>query len=118
VPLVRLSLDFFGGKKRPVEALSLRSSYIYSFFSAVLFVNALAHFTHGISGEPFVGPYRFLVGSGLWNNLLNVVWGFVNIVLGYGLFVRAQPFSTTVKKRSFFAGVLAMGVFLCIVFTR
>jgi hypothetical protein len=118
VAAVRLAPDFLGGKEN--DRLSLRASeaYVYSFLSAVLFVNALAHFTHGISGEPFPGPYRFLVGPGLWNNLINVLWGFVNIVLGYAHFVRTEPLSSRANTIVFFCGVLAMGVFLCIVFTQ
>jgi hypothetical protein len=118
VAAVRLAPDFFGGQKNDRSPPSVSEAYVYSFLSAVLFVNALAHFTHGISGEPFPGPYQFVVGPGLWNNLINVLWGFVNVVLGYGHFVRTEPLSSRANTIAFFCGVLAMGVFLSIVFTH
>jgi hypothetical protein len=116
--IIRLSADFFNKKTGKKTQLPTMSAYFYSFFSAVLFVNALAHFTHGISGESFAGPYKFLFSSGVVNHLANVIWGFVNIVLGYLLFVRSEPFSTTNKKATFFIGILAMGIFLCLVFSH
>jgi FtsH-binding integral membrane protein len=115
---LRLVFAYFVGKRAGLPPLSGNEALVSSFFSAVLLVNALAHFTHGISGESFSGPYRFVVGPGLANNLLNVVWGFVNILIGYGLFARSQPLSTPAKRTVFFAGVLVMGIFLCTVFTH
>jgi FtsH-binding integral membrane protein len=115
---VRLAFAYFVGKRTGLPPVTGNEALVSSFFSAVLLVNALAHFTHGISGEPFPGPFRFVVGPGLANNLLNVVWGFVNILIGYGLFARSQPLSTQAKRTAFFAGVLVMGIFLCTVFTH
>jgi hypothetical protein len=55
---IRLALDFFRGKKNePVEG-GVRAAL----FSGALFVNALAHCTHGISGESFPAPFGYLLG--------------------------------------------------------
>jgi hypothetical protein len=43
---------------------------------------------------------------------------FICLVLGYGSLVRADALGTMRKQAAFFAGVLAMGIFLSMVFTR
>jgi len=45
--------------------------------------------------------------------------GFLNLVLGYSLFVRSKIFNQSLSgKVVFFAGVLGMGIFLSYVFSR
>jgi hypothetical protein len=112
---IKLALDFFRGKgKAPIDG-GVRAA----FFSGALFVNALAHFTHGISGEDFPAPFGYLLGPGFFANLSNVVWGFINIALGYVLLVRGKVFGQN-KQRTFvfFVGILAMGIFLSTVFSH
>ncbi len=114
---VRLGIGFFGGKgvasRRPDGRLG------DAFFSGVLFVNALAHFMHGISGEDFAAPFGYLLGPGFLSNLSNVLWGFVNLALGYALLVASRAFGSNGRGTvAFFAGVLVMGVFLSYVFSR
>jgi hypothetical protein len=95
------------------------SSYLMCFFSGVLFTNALAHFSHGISAEQFPAPFGYALGAGFPQHLSNVLWGFLNLVLGYALFVRSKVFNqSSLGKIIFFAGVLAMGIFLSYFFSR
>ena len=94
------------------------SRYVICFFSGVLLTNFLAHFSHGISGEQFPAPLGFALGSGLAEHLSNVVWGFLNLVLGYVLFRRGGVAASGTRVTAFFAGVLAMGIFLAIVFSH
>jgi len=90
-----------------------------AFFGGVLLVNALAHFTHGISGEQFAAPFGYLFSPGILTNISNVVWGFINLVLGYTLTASGMAFGADRwRTRVFFAGVLAMGLFLTFVFTK
>jgi hypothetical protein len=110
-----LALNFLSEKKgEPADGGAWAA-----FISGVLFTNALAHFTHGISGEDFAAPFGYLLGPGLPSNLSNVVWGFFNIVMGYVQFGRGKVFQQDTRRTfAFFAGVLAMGIFLSVVFSR
>ncbi len=93
--------------------------YLACAFSGVLFANAVPHFVHGISGEYFPAPFGKYLGRGFAEYLSNVVWGFVNIVLGYRLFVFGGVGSPSKwGKVCFFAGILAMSLFLCFVFSH
>jgi hypothetical protein len=93
--------------------------YLACFFSGVLFANTVPHFVHGISGEYFPAPFGKHLGNGLLEHLSNVVWGFVNLVLGYALFQRGGV-ATPSKwgKFFFFAGIFAISIFLCFVFSH
>jgi hypothetical protein len=96
-----------------------RSKYLASFVSGVLFANAVPHFVHGISGEYFPAPFGQFLGKGLPGYLSNVIWGFINIVLGYNLFVIGKVSSPgKLTKIFFFAGILAMSIFLSVVFSH
>ncbi len=87
--------------------------------SGILFTNFLPHFVHGISGETFPAPFAIFFGAGLEQNLANVVWGFINLVLGYNLFVVGRVAGPgKLSKVVFFAGVLGMGIFLSVVFSH
>jgi hypothetical protein len=113
---IKLAVGFFGrktGKGEPIDGGAGDA-----FFSGVLLVNALAHFTHGISGEDFAAPFGYLFGPGLISNLSNVLWGFINIALGYAMTVTGRAFGSDRSRTiAFFAGVLVMGVFLSYVFS-
>lgn len=121
VLLVRLAPRFFQFRSRENDQATGFSwtAYAMCFFSGVLLTNALAHFSHGISGEQFPAPFGYALGTGFAEHLSNVLWGFLNLVLGYGLFVRGKLFNQSLSgKVAFFAGVLAMGIFLSYVFSR
>jgi hypothetical protein len=95
------------------------SAYVASFVSGVLLTNAVPHFVHGISAEPFPAPFGKYLGPGLPSYAANVLWGFVCIVLGYRLFVSGKVAGTDkLALVSFFAGVLGMGLFLAFVFSH
>jgi hypothetical protein len=122
VLLIRLSPRLFQRRSRDNDqatAANTWSDHVLCFFSGVLFTNALAHFSHGISGEPFPAPFGYDLGNGFPAHLSNVLWGFLNLVLGYSLFVRSKVFNQSLSgKIVFFAGVLAMGIFLSYFFSR
>lgn len=114
---VRYLIKFVRGKKDEDEFVD--GGFRAAFFSGVLFVNALAHFTHGISGEDFPAPFSYLLATPLLRHLSNVLWGFLNIWLGYGLLVSGRVFCEERSRTiTFFAGILAMGLFLAIVFSH
>src|SRR5512135_2306023 len=93
--------------------------YLACLVSGILFTNAVPHFFHGVSGETFPAPLGHLLGPGLPSNAANVVWGVVNLVLGYNMFVLGRLASQgKLGKVFFFAGVLIMGLFLASVFSN
>lgn len=99
--------------------LQLWGKYVSCFISGVLLTNAIPHFVHGVSGENFPAPFGPYLSSGFPQHLSNVLWGFLNIVLGYNQFVRGEVATPdSWRKFFFFTGVLSMGTFLCYVFSR
>ena len=120
--VVRLIVKFIRKRKKNNKKLSIENklwaTYLVCFFSGVLFTNALPHFTHGVSGEYFPAPFSFLLGRGFPEHLSNVIWGFINIVLAYNLFIIGKISDNKRRKIMFFAGVLLMGIFVCFVFSH
>ncbi len=93
--------------------------YLACLGSGVLFTNAVPHFVHGVSGETFPAPLGLYLGTGFPEHVSNVLWGFVNIVLGYNLFrIGKVAGQSTLGRIFFFAGVLLMGIFLSFVFSH
>jgi hypothetical protein len=114
----RFALRFWRQRQGQPEPIR-RTSIVHCFLAGVLLVNALAHFTHGISGEDFAAPFRYALGAGIWSNLANVLWGFLNLVLGYQLVTTGKVFGTDQTRTvAFFTGILVMGLFLSSAFSR
>ena len=61
-------------------------NYIACFFAGVFLVNSIPHFIHCISGNFFPTPFADPPGKGLSHPLLNLIWAYFNIVIGYLLF--------------------------------
>jgi hypothetical protein len=55
------------------------------FFGGAFFANAIPHAVSGMMGRPFQSPFAEPPGQGLSSSTVNVLWGFFNIVVGYGL---------------------------------
>lgn len=91
--------------------------YIACFFAGAFLANTVPHFVHGISGDLFPSPFADPPGKGLSSPLINVLWGFLNLIIGYILFRAGK-----IKRENiwaiiiFFIGVLAMGIQLSIAF--
>ncbi len=58
--------------------------YILLLIAGALFANFVPHFVHGISGKPFFLPRR-TNREKLNSPILNVLWGFANLVAGVAL---------------------------------
>jgi hypothetical protein len=57
-------------------------SYIACLLAGAFLANALPHFIKGITGEPFPTPFAKPPGKGLSSPLVNVLWGFLNLMIG------------------------------------
>ena len=63
------------------------------FFGGVFFANAIPHAVCGMMGRPFQSPFAKPPGEGLSSSTVNVLWGFLNWVIGYLLIFKVGEFS-------------------------
>ena len=56
--------------------------YLLEFMSGAFLANGVPHFVQGISGNPFQSPFAKPPGVGESSPLINVLWGFGNLVAG------------------------------------
>lgn len=87
------------------------------FLGGLVFANGVPHFVKGISGEKFQSPFAKPPGRGESSPLVNVAWGFANLVAGYALATWHPP-SGSNDIIAIAAGVLVMGVILAVHFGR
>jgi hypothetical protein len=89
--------------------------YAIHFLAGAFLCNAVPHFVAGVSGAKFQSPFANPPGVGLSSPLVNVLWGFANLVVGYLLLL---TFMHTGEARSYAdlgaiaGGVLVMGAML------
>lgn len=84
------------------------------FFGGAFLANAVPHLVSGLRGEPFQTPFANPPGRGLSSSTVNVVWGMVNLVIGYALVRRVGEFdlNATADVAALGFGILALGLFL------
>jgi hypothetical protein len=96
--------------------------YIYAahFFGGMFLANAIPHFVAGTSGRAFQSPFAKPRGVGLSSAVVNVLWGWGNLVAAYVLLVTVGYLNLDdVLDASVFAvGLLVMGLVLAISFGR
>jgi hypothetical protein len=82
------------------------------FFGGAFLTNAVPHFVSGAMGRPFQSPFAKPPGQGLSSSTVNVLWGFLNIVVGYVLVWRIGDFGlrTTSDVVPFGLGILLIGL--------
>jgi len=94
--------------------------YISYFFGGAFLANAVPHFVSGLMGRPFQSPFAKPPGKGLSSSTVNVLWGFLNLVIGYILICRVGNFDlrSTGDVVAAGLGILLMGVMLARSFGR
>jgi len=94
--------------------------YISYFFGGAFLANAVPHFVNGISGRPFQSPFAKPPGEGLSSSTVNVLWGFLNLVVGYILILRVGNFDlhSTPDVAATGAGALLLSVMMARQFGR
>ncbi|CAG9274718.1 conserved membrane hypothetical protein [Paraburkholderia unamae] len=86
---------------------------IWLFFAGVFFCNALPHLASGLQGLPFPTPFARPRGRGDSSPVVNVVWGFVNLVIALVFAMRDPARIGTVEGAlAALSGGLAIGLFL------
>lgn len=64
-----------------------------SYFLGGAFVaNAVPHVVSGLMGRPFPTPFAKPPGKGLSSSTVNVLWGLLNVVIGYLLIFHVGRF--------------------------
>jgi hypothetical protein len=66
--------------------------YLSWFFGGAFLSNAIPHFVSGLMGRAFQSPFAKPPGEGLSSSTVNVLWGFLNLVVGYVLVCRVGDF--------------------------
>ena len=86
--------------------------YLAHFFAGAFLANAVPHLVHGLSGHRFQSPFATPSGVGESSALVNVLWGFANLVVGIVLAAAVGPFSGgLIDWVVLFAGALLLSLF-------
>jgi hypothetical protein len=95
-------------------------AYVAYFFGGAFLVNAVPHFVNGVSGRRFPTPFASPPGKGLSSPTANVLWGTLNLAIGYLLVGRVGEFHIRHIPQVLVlgAGGLLMGVMLARAFGR
>jgi hypothetical protein len=94
--------------------------YLSYFFGGAFLTNAVPHFVSGLMGRPFQSPFAKPPGEGLSSSTVNVLWGFLNLVVGYVLICRVGNFDlrSTDHIVALGLGVLVTGLMTARMFGR
>jgi hypothetical protein len=94
--------------------------YLAYFFGGAFLGNFAPHFVNGVSGRKFPSPFAKPPGKGLSSPLVNVLWGFFNLLIAYLLIFRVGDFDIRklAQAGTVGLGILAIGVQLAIAFGR
>jgi hypothetical protein len=81
------NLDIIFRKEKPMPILV----YIAHFFGGVFLANGIPHFVNGVCGKPFRTPFVGARRGAVSSPVLNVVWGWLNLLIAYLLFIDVGP---------------------------
>jgi hypothetical protein len=86
--------------------------YLAYFFGGAFLGNSVPHYVSGVMGRPFQSPFAKPPGKGLSSALINVFWGFFNLVIGYVLLARIGSFDlrSTAHVAAAGSGALLMSI--------
>ena len=59
--------------------------YVLQFVSGLFLANGVPHFVQGISGHRFQSPFASPPGVGESSPIVNVLWGFANLAVGFAV---------------------------------
>jgi len=90
------------------------------FFGGAFLANSLPHFGNGVSGHGFQSPFATPPGVGLSFSTVNVLWGLLNLAIGYLLVCRVGSFELHKTRHvlPLASGILVMSLMLARTFGR
>jgi hypothetical protein len=92
--------------------------YLAHFVGGALVANGIPHFVSGVCGRPFRTPFVRLQRGDVSSPATNVVWGWLNWLVAYLLFLDVGPryLGSLVDTVAAAGGMLVMGLILSRVF--
>jgi len=84
--------------------------YLLEFLAGAFLANGVPHFVQGISGHRFQSPFAKPPGVGESSPVVNVVWGFANLVAGALLLYWFSPAGAHAWVGWTVAGLGALGL--------
>jgi hypothetical protein len=87
--------------------------YLLQFVAGLFLANGVPHFVQGISGHWFQTPFASPPGVGESSPIVNVLWGFLNLSVGFALLFEFAPKGADVVFEwvCFGLGALVMALF-------
>jgi hypothetical protein len=87
--------------------------YLLQFVGGLFLANGVPHFVQGISGNWFQTPFASPSGVGESSPVVNVLWGFLNLAVGFALLFEFAPKGADVVFEwvCFGLGALVMAIF-------
>lgn len=82
------------------------------FLGGAFLTNAVPHFVSGTMGRPFPSPFARPPGRGASSPTVNVLWGALNIAIGYVLVARLGAFDPRRTAHILAAGAGAVAIAL------
>src|SRR5580698_10076586 len=88
--------------------------YLLQFVAGLFLANGTPHFVQGISGHWFQTPFASPSGVGESSPVVNVIWGFLNLAIGFALLWSFAPKGSDVVAEWVIVGlgVLLMAIML------
>ena len=86
--------------------------YVAWFFGGAFLMNAIPHAVAGAIGRAFQSPFAKPPGQGLSSAIVNVLWGFLNLVVAWLLLVRTGGFHVDAWDDTLAAGLGAFAISL------
>jgi hypothetical protein len=88
--------------------------YVYAlqFIAGLFLANGVPHFVQGISGHSFQSPFASPPGVGESSPVVNVLWGFLNLAVGFALLFAFAPKGADVIVEWAFVGLGALVIAL------
>ena len=93
--------------------------YVAIFFSGAVLANSVPHYIKGVAGDKFPIPFSKPPGKGLSPAYINVLWGGLNMIIGYVL-LKVSTWQPGHRPGLivFFIGAMAMSLMLSKNFTQ
>ena len=94
--------------------------FLLQFVAGLFLANGVPHFVNGVSGAPFQTPFASPPGVGESSPVINVLWGFFNLAVGFALLFAISPKGSDViaEWACVGLGALAMALYLARHFGR
>ena len=88
--------------------------FLLQFVAGLFLANGVPHFVQGISGQLVSDPVRLPAGDRRILAIVNVLWGFFNLAVGFALLFEFAPKGADVVLEWTFVGLGALVVaFFC-----